>query len=205
MSAAGFGAVASLACAAKLNINAENTKGFMGDRTFKLNHQPRGCRLSHVFAQLDVPVGEINELLPTVVLVEAEIDLHEWTPLGSLRLLYQMHSRFLRCAIGFASVARDAGANDVFPCRRPAMIARNDVIEIQIFAIKFFPAVLAGVAVALENVVSRELHFLFRHTIISEQQDDARQADAEGDGFDGLWVGRLLGQIVPRGEVVGLK
>ena len=86
-------------------------------------------------------------MLPTIVLVETEIDLHEWTPLGSLRLFHQMHSRLLRRAVRLARVARDARANNVFPRRRPAMIARNDVIEIQIFAIKFFSAVLASVAI----------------------------------------------------------
>ncbi len=55
----------------------------------------------------------------------------------------------------------------------------DDVIEVQIFAIKNFAAVLAGVFVALKNIMPRELHFLLRQTVIHEEQDDARHADAK--------------------------
>ena len=144
-------------------------------------------------------------MFPTVVLVEAEIDLNEWTPLGSLRLFYQMQASFLRSAVGLTRVTRDAGANDVFPRRRATAISWKNVIKIQILAIKQMTAVLAGVAVALEDVVACELHFLLRHVIVCEQQDDARQPDAKGDGVDGFRMRRLLGEIMPRGKVVGLK
>ena len=36
--------------------------------------------LVHVFAQFDVPVGEVNEVFPTVVPVQAEVDLHKRPP-----------------------------------------------------------------------------------------------------------------------------
>lgn len=80
--------------------------------------------LLDVFAQLDVPVREINEVFPTVVLIEAEIDLHERTPLGPFGFLDQMHPGLLRCAVGLAGVALNAGADNVFPRRRPATITR---------------------------------------------------------------------------------
>ena len=41
------------------------------------------------------------------------------------------------------------------------------------------PAILAGVPVALKNVVPRELHFLLRQPVKREQQNHARHADAE--------------------------
>ena len=144
-------------------------------------------------------------MFPTVVLVEAEINLHERTPLGSLRFLHQMQASLLRSAVRFARITRDAGADNVFPRRRTAAITGNDVIQVQVFAIKQMAAVLAGVAVAVEDVVARELHLLFWHVVIREQQDDAREADAKRDRVDGFWMRRLLGEVVPRGKVVGLK
>jgi len=135
--------------------------------------------LSDVLTQFHVPIGEVNEVFPTVVLVEAEIDLHEWTPLGSLRFLHQMQTCFLRSAVRLARVARDAGADNVFPRRRAAAISREDVIQIQVLPIKQMATVLAGVTVALEDVVTRELHFLFRHVVVREEQNDARQSDAK--------------------------
>jgi len=47
---------------------------------------PRLLQLLHIFAQLDVPIGQVNEMLPTVVLVQAEVDLHEWPPFRTLGL-----------------------------------------------------------------------------------------------------------------------
>ena len=113
-------------------------------------------------------------MFPTVVLVQAEIDLYERTPLRPFRFLHQMQTRFLRGAVRFARVTRDAGADDVFPRRRAAAISWDDVIEIQVLPIKQMSAVLAGVAIAFEDIMARELHFLLRHVVIREQQDHAR-------------------------------
>ena len=77
----------------------------------------------------------------------------------------------------------------------------SDVVEVQILAVKNFAAILAGVFVALKNVVPRELHFLFRHPVIHEQQNDARDADAEGNGVDGFLVRRGFGKAAPFGKI----
>ena len=40
--------------------------------------------LTHILAQLHVPIRHVEEMLPTfVVLVEADVDLHEGTPFGA--------------------------------------------------------------------------------------------------------------------------
>ena len=79
-----------------------------------------------------------------------------------------MHVCFLWKPIAFARITGDARADDVLPCRRPSPITRHHVIEIQFAALKNLAAILAGVLVALENIVARELHFLFRETIEKE-------------------------------------
>ena len=131
-------------------------------------------RLRHIFTQLDVPIRQINEVLPAIVVIEAEVDLHKRTPLGSLGFLDEMHARLRRGAIRLARITLNAGTDNVFPRRRAAAVTRNDVIEIQIFAVKGVATVLASVAVALKDVVPGELHFLLRQPVLSEQQNDAR-------------------------------
>ena len=144
-------------------------------------------------------------MLPAIVLVETHVDLHKWSPFRPLRFADQMDAGFLRSAIRFLRITLDAGANDVFPSRRAAAIARDDVVEVQVFAIENDAAILAGVAVALENVVTGELHFLFRKAIKHQKQNDARHADLERDGRDGFRVRFLFGKVAPLREIVGLE
>src|SRR5690606_27190611 len=113
-----------------------------------------------IFSQLDVPVGEIDKMLPAVVLLQAEIDLHERAPLRPLGLANEMHTGFLRCAVCLDRIALDARADNVLPAGRAAAIARDDVVEIEILPVEHMAAILAGVFVALEDVMPRELHFL---------------------------------------------
>ena len=108
-------------------------------------------------------------MFPAIVPVQADVDLDEWTPFRALRLADEVQSGFLRRVIGLGRIALDARANNVFPRRRAAAVARDNVVQIQIFAVANFSAVLAGVFVALKNVVSRELHFLFRQTVVNRQ------------------------------------
>lgn len=136
-------------------------------------------------------------MFPTVVPVEDEADLHEGTPFRTLGFADEVHAGFVRGAVALAGVAGNAGTDNVFPRGGPAAVARDDVVEVQVFALENFAAVLAGIIVALEDVVAREFHFLLRHPIIHEEKDDLRHADAEGNGVDGLFVGRVGGDIAP--------
>ncbi len=126
---------------------------------------PRNPRLNKLVAQLDVPVREIDKVSPALVLLRGERHMNERPPLRPLRFANESHVRFVRKTIPFARITRDAGANDVFPNRRSAAIARKDVIQIQFAAIENLSAILAGVLVAFENIVPRELHFLLRQAI----------------------------------------
>src|SRR5690242_9423347 len=97
-----------------------------------------------------------------------------------------MHASFLWCAVGLARVAVYARADNVLPGRRTAAISRNHVVKIQIFPVASLAAELAGVLVALEDVMARELNLLLGQTIVNEQQNHPRHADAEGDRVDGF-------------------
>ena len=144
-------------------------------------------------------------MLPTLVPVQREIDLHERPPFGALRFADEVQAGLERRVVGLARVAGDARADDVFPRRWAAAVARDDVVEVQILSLENLAAILAGVLVALENVVPRELHFLLRHPVIHEEQNDLRHADAERDRVDGFVVRRIGGDVAPFVEAEGAE
>src|SRR6186997_1746306 len=87
-------------------------------------------------AQFDVPVSEIDEMLPEIVLRRSKRDLNKRPPLRPLRSTDQAHVRFARKPIALARIARNTRANHVFPSRRPAPVARHDVIQVKVAAIE---------------------------------------------------------------------
>jgi len=104
-------------------------------------------------------------VFPEIVLGRSKSDLDKRPPLWPLRFADQAHVCFAREPIALTRIAWDAGANHVFPSRRPAPVAWHDVIQIKVTSIEEFATVLAGVLVALKNVVTREFHFLLRKPI----------------------------------------
>src|SRR5258706_4983883 len=83
---------------------------------------------SRPLPQLHVPIRQINKMLPTVVLGQAEADLDERPPLGPLGFADQVHVRFLGRAIRFERVALDAGTDDILPSGRTAAVPRDDLV-----------------------------------------------------------------------------
>ena len=71
--------------------------------------------LLDVFAEFHIPISQIQEMLPAVMLRESQVDLHEGTPFRTLGLANQMHARFIGSPVGLVRIAQDTGANNVFP------------------------------------------------------------------------------------------
>jgi len=113
--------------------------------------------------------------------------------------------RFLRKTVAFAGITGNAGANHIFPRRHSAAVPRYDMIEIQVTALENLAAILAGIFVALENVVTRKLHFLFRKAIEKEQHDHARDANLPRNGRHHFVFWRGRGKIAPTLEIVRQK
>jgi hypothetical protein len=84
-------------------------------------------------------------------------------------------------AVSFARVTRDTGANDIFPCRLSSAVAGHHVIKVEFRSIKDHSAVLTGVFVPLEDVVSRELDLFFRKSFKEAEHDDTWNSDAKLD------------------------
>jgi hypothetical protein len=116
-----------------------------------------------------------------------------------------MHAGFVGGPVGFVCVAAYAGADDVFPSGRSAPVTRNNVVEIQIFPVEHVTAVLTGVLIAFEDVMPGEFNLFFRHPVIHEEQNNPRDADAERDAMDGVFVGGVGGNIAPLGKIQGAE
>ena len=71
------------------------------------------------------------------------------------------------------------------------------MVDVQVGSLEVVAAVLAGVFIALEDIVSRELHFLFRQSVEEAEDDDARNADPQRDGLKHLRFGIGEGEMPP--------
>ena len=108
------------------------------------------------------------------MVVQAKPHLHKRMPARLARLPDQVHAGLLRGAVGLARVARDAGADDILPRGRAVVLPRHHVVEIQVARVEFFSAILAGVFVALKNIVPGELDLLARHAVVHRQKNHPR-------------------------------
>jgi len=138
-------------------------------------------------------------------MLESEVNLYERPPFRPLRLADEMQPSLVRRAIGLPGITRDTGTDDIFPCGWPPAVTWDDMVEVQVLPIKLAAAVLAGVLVALEDVVPGKLHFLLGDAIEEHQQDHPGNPDAKGNRVNTLRMRLLLRKIVPFCEVVGLE
>ena len=110
-----------------------------------------------LLAQLDVPVGEIEEMLPAIVLMTREADVYERPPFGALRLADKLKTGFMRQPVALPRITGNARTDDVFPSRLTSAISWKDMIKVQVVSLKYLATVLAGIPVALEDIVPRKL------------------------------------------------
>lgn len=144
-------------------------------------------------------------MAPGVVRGFVPRESEEGTHSGFFGFSDEAHLCFLGRAIAFLGVAGDAGADDVFPSRPAAAVARDDVVEVQFLALKPTAAVLAGVFVALEDVVPGEFDFFFGQSIKKQQHDDSGDSDAPLDRMHHVVLGVILGKIAPLTEIKRLE
>lgn len=117
----------------------------------------------------------------------------------------QVHAGLLRGAVGLARVARDAGADDVLPRGRAVVLTRHNVVEIQVARVEFLPAILAGVLVALKNIVAGELDLLARYAVVHHQKDHPREPQRDAHAVDAFRARLALGKVGPLVETEGVE
>jgi len=155
-----------------------------------------------LIAQFNVPVRKIDKVLPEVMLRRSKSDLDKRAPFWPLRFPDQAHVHFTRKPVALLCITCDARTNHVFPSCRPSAIARDDVIQIEVAPVKHLAAILAGVLVALENVVPGKLYFLFRQPIENQQYNHPRDTNLERNCRDHFVVRRVGRNIAPAIEIV---
>ena len=125
-------------------------------------------------------------MLPRFVACLVELEMEHGPPFRTLRFVEQLQPGLRGSAVALAAVARHAGTDNVFPGGFAATVARDDVVEIEVLAVELMPAILAGVVIAFEDVVPRKFHFLLRHPIEKEKENDLGHANGEGDRADNI-------------------
>lgn len=116
-------------------------------------------------------------MAPAFVELAVKSDVDKRPPPRLFGLSNQVHVRFVNELVSFAGVAGNARANDIFPGREAAFVSGDDVVEIQLRTIKNFAAILAGIFIPLENVVTCEFDFFARKAIEETENNDGRYPD----------------------------
>jgi len=79
-------------------------------------------------------------------------------------------------AIPLSAIATNAGSHDVFPRRFSAAISGHYVIHVQFLCDKRIAAVLATMPIAVEQILTIELHFPQQHSIIVPEKKHTRHS-----------------------------
>src|SRR5262245_38727301 len=92
--------------------------------------------------QFNVPVREINEMLPGVLRGQADLHMHEGPPPWPSWPADESQARLVRSAIGLARVASDTRTHNVLPGSRPTAVAGDHVVKVQVLPIEYSATVL---------------------------------------------------------------
>jgi len=110
-------------------------------------------------------------------------------------------------AATLASVALDAGADQVLPAVAATERAGQNVVDGKLAGGEVPAAVLAGIAVAGEEVPAVEFDGLGREAVVAHEADDARDCDLQTDGANpvvllGLEAALVLRELGPAAKRV---
>jgi len=136
---------------------------------------------TQILSQFDVPVGHVQKVPPTGVMLQGALNLNEGPPTWFDWFLDQTHACLIWCAVCFAGVAANAAADNVFPLGGASMVARDYMVQIKVLPIKNLPAILTGILITLKKVVTGKFDLFLGITVVDGQQDDPRYSDFEGN------------------------
>ena len=144
-------------------------------------------------------------MTPTMIHTSGKGDIYKRSPFGALRFFEQIHSGLVREFVPLARVAWDAGADNIFPSGLSSSVAWQDMIDIEMIAIKNGGAVLAGILIPLKNIVPRELDLFFWQAVKDAEDDDPRNANPQGNCLEHSRLGIQQRKITPACEIVREK
>ena len=100
------------------------------------------------------------------------------------RLAKEFHARFFRGAAALTIVAAVATGDQILPGGLAGSRARDDVVEGHLAGGQHLVAILAGVAIAHQNVFARKSPGLMGNTPVFQQADDGGYVDSPARGVD---------------------
>src|SRR5437763_11926625 len=106
---------------------------------------------------------------PVVRAAHQSHDVTTSVQIKRVRLAHQLHSSFGGHLISLAAVTRMAAGYQVLPAGRAATRTRYHMVQSQIARGQKFTAVLAGVPITQQNILSRERPRLMRNAAIFQQ------------------------------------
>jgi hypothetical protein len=86
-----------------------------------------------------------------------EADVYERSPFGVLWLADKLKTGLMGESVALPCITRNARTDDVFPGRLTSAISWKDMIKVQVVSLKCLATVLAGIPVALEDIVPGKL------------------------------------------------
>ncbi len=141
---------------------------------------------------------------PRLVRPRRVVDVEEGAPFRPLRPGQEGHPRLARGPVPLPAVAGHARADDVLPAGLPSPVAGNHVVEVEPRDVVPLAAILAGVAIPLEDIVPGELDLLAGQAVEEHQEDHLGNADLQADGPHPVILLRAR-SLEPLIEVEGLE
>ena len=119
----------------------------------------------------------VEQILPPLIVRAAHQphDMAAGMEIEGARFAHQLHSRFRRRLVALVAIAEMAAGDEIFPRGCASARARDHVVQRQFARRKNSQAILAGIAVANKNVLSRECAALVRDAAVLEQPDHRGQ------------------------------
>ena len=116
----------------------------------------------------------VKQILPPLIVRAAHQahDVATGVKIESTGFTHQFHARFLRKLVAFAAVTWMAASYKILPGGRSTSRARDHVIKREFACREKFPTILASIAIAYQDVLTRECARLMRNAPVFKQADD---------------------------------
>ena len=135
-------------------------------------------------------------MAPAFVWQVREVIGKERTPHRFFRFLDQLHAGLAGSFIALDRVALCTTADDIGPNSPASLIAGNNMIDIEIFAIELFATVLANVVVPIIDVAACQPHLVGADPVVIVQPHDPRNQQDQARRVNPLMLLAVLEQLL---------
>ena len=135
-------------------------------------------------------IPSIEEILPPLVVGAAHQahDVAARVQVEGTGLAHQFHAGFDGKLISLLAVAEMAASDQILPCGGSAAGAGDNVIERQLTRRQHFSTILAGIAIAQQDVLARQGAGLMRNATVLKQANDRGQSHGQASGVEEMAI-----------------